>query len=701
MYNAFLKYEQDFKAWINSNYPDVNPLTQDFLQHLTNPDQPRRLWRHQLESVQRIIYSYELLQMKNLLLNVVTGGGKTAIIGSVISWLKLCHNIHKFLILCPNTIVRDRLEDDFTDSRVFRNFSFFPSGSEHFTNELGLHLLEPGSTPQGILENGIILGNIHQLYQSNISGQRNLSYIMNYLEDVAVFNDEAHNTPAAEYDNVLFTLATKSKFRLDTTATPDRADGKTPDSKMIFEYAIADAQSEVPPIIKSVVVYQPKLSSVQLTYTNPATGEKKTVDEMDQEFEKIEKGLTSTQWVTDPEPMYKQIGIAIDRLEEQKRRAKSLAADSYNPILFVVAICIKDARAAAEMLSSQKDNNGFGLNTLLVTEESTDEERSLAGIIGKKGKALEGAQIILEKKYGLSKAKQLIERGSELEAVVSVLMLREGWDVPAVSVILLLRKFSSRVYGQQVVGRGLRLNMRGEDAQEFCAIVDHEKLEHKWLWDIVGAKIRKDVDQGNLFGIEDDLPPKRKPQFVANPDLLIEIPEPTEKEEADFSDLDDLEIIIADFPNWQNILNSFDYSSEVEITKVNITKVEGKNIVQGSFVEIIDAPQNDSFKVKEKTEKYQSKEELIDQLKHIIRDIAELLLAEEGVGSHELGYFYNILMDHVQAKLLDKKSAGNSSIEELTHAIIHRSSIINNFKEFPGLVESIVKYKKEVTNGSK
>lgn len=701
MYNAFLKYEQDFKAWINSNYPDVNPLTRDFLQHLTNPDQPRRLWRHQLESVQRIIYSYELLQMKNLLLSVVTGGGKTAIIGSVISWLKLCHNIHKFLILCPNTIVRDRLEDDFTDSRVFRNFSFFPSGSKHFTNELGLHLLEPGSTPQGILENGIILGNIHQLYQSNISGQRNLSYIMNYLEDVAVFNDEAHNTPAAEYDNVLFALATKSKFRLDTTATPDRADGKTPDSKMIFEYAIADAQSEVPPIIKSVVVYQPKLSSVQLTYTNPATGEKKTVDEMDQEFEKIEKGLTSTQWVTDPEPMYKQIGIAIDRLEEQKRRAKSLAADSYNPILFVVGICIKDARVAAEMLSSPKNKNGFGLNTLLVTEESTDEERTLAGIIGKKGKALEESQFILEKKYGLSKAKQLIERGSELEAVVSVLMLREGWDVPAVSVILLLRKFSSRVYGQQVVGRGLRLNMRGEDAQEFCAIVDHEKLQHKWLWDIVGAKIRKDIDQGNLFGIEDDLPPKRKPQFVSNPDLLIEIPEPTEKEEADFSDLDELEIIIADFPNWQNILNSFDYSSEVEITRVDISKVEGKNILHGSFVEIIDAPQKDSSRVKEKTEKYQSRDELIDQLKHIIRDIAELLLAEEGVGSHELGYFYSILMDHVQVKLLDKKSAGNSSIEELTHATIHRSSIINNFKELPGLVESIVKYKKEVTNGSK
>ncbi len=34
-------------------------------------------------------------------------------------------------------------------------------------------------------------------------------------------------------------------------------------------------------------------------------------------------------------------------------------------------------------------------------------------------------------------------------------MLREGWDVPEVGVILLLRKFGSPVYGQQVIGRAI------------------------------------------------------------------------------------------------------------------------------------------------------------------------------------------------------------------------------------------------------
>jgi hypothetical protein len=435
---------------------------------------------------------------------------------------------------------------------------------------------------------------------------------------------------------------------------------------------------------------------VQLTYTNPETGEKRTVDEMDEEFEKIEKGLAATQWVTDPDPMRKQIAIALERLEEQKRRALSIGHGEYNPILFVVGICIKDAKAAAEMLSLSKDKGGFGINTVVVTEESSEEERLLAGIIGKRGKALEETKKNLERKVGMSKAKELIDRGIQLEAVVSVLMLREGWDVPAVSVILLLRKFSSRVYGQQVVGRGLRLNIRGEDTQEFCAIVDHEKLNHQWLWDIVGAKIRKDVDQGSLFG-DADLPPKRHPQILDKPENIIDIPDPEEEEDADFSDLDDLKVVEGDYPNWESILAGFEYGAEIEISKVEIESVRGTSLFDDGFIEITDAPSLEKIK---KEIKELSIEELIEELKHTIRDIADIFLAEEGIGSHELGYLYNILMDHVRHKMLDGKSAGSATIEALKHALRHRHSLSRNFREKPGLVASIVKYRKGISNGN-
>lgn len=668
MYNSFAPYEQDFKAWWESKqFPEVGPLTRDFLTHITRPDAPRKLWRHQEEALMRTVYAFELLQWDELLLNIVTGGGKTAIIGAVIAWLKTCHDIHKFVLLCPNTIVRDRLEDDFRDSEVFRRFSFFPPGTEHYTNELGLHVMQPDAGPQGIRDCGVVLGNIHQLYESNINGKRNMAVLQGSEEKIAIFNDEAHNTPAAEYDNTLFTLKRLSKFRLDTTATPDRADGQTPDSKMIFEYGITDAQAEVPPIIKNIVVYQPKLASVELTYTDHKTGEKRTIDEMDEEFKRIENGLSSTQWVTDPDPMRKQIQIALARLKEQQGRAISMAGGSYIPILFVVAITIEDAKQACRML-----NDDCGIKTLLVTEESEERDRDAARQLGKPN--------------------------SPYEAVVSVLMLREGWDVPAVSVILLLRKFSSRVYGQQVVGRGLRLNVRDKDIQEICAIVDHAKLKHDWLWEIVGAKVRKDVDQLSMFG-DEDLPPKRKQQNLSNPELLIEIPEPIEEEITDFdADLEGITIETTDYPNWQNVLSGFDYQIDAEISRVVISAVEGQKLDGSGFREIREAPA--FYSAKKAPAEINDPAELAERLKNSVRDIASSLLADEGIGSHELGYLYGVLMEHVSQRMLGGKTVGTASIIELRHAINRQSRMMANLKERRGLVASIINHKREAHNAN-
>ncbi|MGH7901974.1 MAG: hypothetical protein ACRENZ_09575, partial [Thermodesulfobacteriota bacterium] len=95
----------------------------------------------------------------------------------------------------------------------------------------------------------------------------------------------------------------------------------------------------------------------------------------------------------------------------------------FKPLLFVVAISITDAeRIRDEIL---KVGEPYGVKkVLLVTNESDDE-------------AKEAAQ-------DLNKNPQ-----TEYDAVVSVLMLREGWDVRNISVILLFRKFSYKEVGGQ------------------------------------------------------------------------------------------------------------------------------------------------------------------------------------------------------------------------------------------------------------
>ena len=272
MLDSFLSYKENFERWRDEGYQSVKIETREFIENILRPDKKFKLWKHQIEGLLRTIYAYEVLQKKNCLLNIVTGGGKTAIIAAVIFWLKSVHGINKFLILTPNTIVRARLIKDFKDGVAFKNFQFTTKQNEYLINELGLHVMESGSQPQGMIDSGIILANIQQLYQSNINGKRNLAYIMNYLGQIAIFNDEAHNTPALEYSNILNALSTKSKFRLDTTATPNRADGQEPDSEMIQYYDVSKALEDG--IIKSVVVYEPEVKLLKMTYTNTVTGSK-------------------------------------------------------------------------------------------------------------------------------------------------------------------------------------------------------------------------------------------------------------------------------------------------------------------------------------------------------------------------------------------------------------------------------------------
>ncbi|MCL4400693.1 DEAD/DEAH box helicase family protein, partial [Candidatus Parvarchaeota archaeon] len=342
----------DFELW-KRDFHNVKDETKRFLENLTDEKTGVRLWKHQLEAVLRVVYAHEVLGKNNLLLNIVTGGGKTAIIGACIAWLKLSQKTDKFLILVPNLIVRDRLEKDFlvynTEKSVFQKFDLLPKEFKNLETELNAHIMEGGTSPQGILESGIVLGNIQQLYESNISGKRNLDWFLNKIGNFANFNDEAHNTPAAEYTKVLRLLAHKTLFRLDTTATPERADGKPLDSEMIMEYGIADALDDG--IIKSVVVYQPDAKIVELTYTNKITGEKKKVTELDKEFEEAETNVKPFQWIIDAEPLKKQISISLKRFEEQKRRAK----DRYKPILFIVTMSIEEGKRVRDILNKDFD----------------------------------------------------------------------------------------------------------------------------------------------------------------------------------------------------------------------------------------------------------------------------------------------------------------------------------------------------------
>ncbi len=674
---SFKEHEHNFVEWCKEGYDlslsSVKKLrAKDFLRNIDDPNFVPPLYRHQAESVKRLIYSYEVLGKKDLLVEVVTGGGKSVIIGGAIAYFMIVHDVQKFLVLVPNTIVRARLKDEFdpeSKSFVYSQFPFFYNGTTDLIKRISLHMMRQGQDPVGIRAASIILGNIHQIYEGKVG----LEIIQKNLGDMVIFNDEAHNSKADNYNEVLNKLKPQRILRLDTTATPDRLDGLHPDSEKILEYGIRQAMQDR--IIKRIIVCKPDIEKVKLTYKDTETGEEIKVEEVP--WEEIEhRKIRPTRFITSEKPMRQQIAIAKQCLDYQKKTISldDVGKPKWKPLLFVVAISIADAKNIAKVLE-----NEFKLKTLLVTNESEEELKQEAMTINRH------------------------LRDCEYDAIVSVLMLREGWDVKNISVILLFRKFSYKlnqytnekysVYGQQVIGRGLRrIDPQNKEEWEQCLVVDHPVLKHDWLWEML------DADQ---YG------------GALNPDELIDIqkipePKPLDANTADnkLEDVEDIigniQDIIDDIPNppqdvvrviheWQEYLDNYQYQTERIDIEQTIREIKKRKLATGfneqeSFDDIkIDVQQINQF-TDFKVDKL--KEMISGELGFICRDS---LKEYDRNPDKRQDIIYKVLTDHVKKRFL----LGNDLFEiddknllkKLWFAMIEiRESFFN-----PALIEGILK----------
>lgn len=655
MFNSFHgDTVKNYRTWVGSGFktPTVQDTVRDFLLHLaveSPAGKYQSLWPHQREAILRTVYAHEVLGLagkdrrwKDLLLNVVTGGGKTAIIAALMAWLRLCHEVRSFVLLSPNTIVRERLRLDFEqpsrEDSVWRKFNLFPPEFAHYVHDMTLHVLEPGSGSAGIRSAAVVLGNIHQLYQSNAQGAENLGVILNHLGRIAVFNDEAHNTVAPKYDEVLDLLSQQAVLRMDTTATPDRADGEVPRSRMIYYYGVKEAVRDG--IVKTVYVCQPNIKNVELTYTDTETGQVVRVEEVP--WEEIDaKRIPATKWITSPKPLRQQIEMAVRRLEEQKKRAQG----RYKPILFVVAVSIKDAYNAKKVLEQE-----FKLKTFTIASKDEDEEK------------IDAEQRKEELKVAMTIGTEQDDVG--YDAVVSVLMLREGWDVRSVSVVLLLRKFSSQVYGQQVIGRGLRrMFPRNMEEKERLVVVDHPKLDHGWLWELINAYVKEDVGLQQELDLDEGAPQLEEDQDQ------IAIPEPTEDE----AGLQNVELPepewIEEKPlgqDWREYLQAIQYPREkVTVTHEERTGESELDLSGTGFVTTISYGQTgkqapDEFiPPREEIPLEQRKTEICDQ----VFDLAVEVLFNNGLPMSGRAVIYRVVLEHVSNKFLGDLTIGQCEKE--------------------------------------
>jgi type III restriction enzyme len=148
-------------------------------------------------------------------------------------------------------------------------------------------------------------------------------------------------------------------------------------------------------------------------------------------------------------------------LEAKKTLADQYAAthrlEKINPVMLVVAATIEAANEVAEIVKREEFLDGrYADHVLVVTSKEKDKEKTL--------ELLEGIE----------------DPDSNVRVLVSVGMLKEGWDAKNVYVLVSLRPSISDILTEQTLGRGLRLpfgRYTDEQLLDTLEVLAHERYE--------------------------------------------------------------------------------------------------------------------------------------------------------------------------------------------------------------------------------
>ena len=445
----------------------------------------------QREAIESIIYLYEIAKAKDkyelmrfdssgristgmfpenwprYVIKMATGSGKTKVFSLVFVW-SYFHKLYEpesdlsrnFLIITPNIIVLNRLRKDFDDFKIFKKDPLIPENGyfdRDWQNDFQLTLHIQDELKPITEEGNLFLTNIHRVYlnedkepsleeeylgkkppaDADTSKGMDLGKVLrsNKIKDLIVMNDEAHHIhdenmqwfkSIEDINNHLKLKQGKGiSLQVDSTATPKRNDGSI-FVQTICDYPLVEA-------IKQRIVKSPVLPDE----ASRAKLSEKTSSEFVERYKDFIH-LGYIEWK-------KQ----FDELKSQK-----------TPILFIMTLDTKEANQTKDYLESNYSE--FKNSVLLIhTNKSGEISESTAT---KRNK---------EELETLRKAADAIDEDtSPYKAVVSVMMLREGWDVRNVMTIVGLRPYVSqaKILPEQTLGRGLR-KMFNMDVKEELVVV--------------------------------------------------------------------------------------------------------------------------------------------------------------------------------------------------------------------------------------
>ncbi len=469
--------------WRAANYKGATDTTKLLLNYWFKTDhrlpngQRFAFYDAQREAIETLIYLYEVARVrrhKDLLerfstvseelrllqydefarycIKMATGSGKTKVMALAIAWQyfnAVAEGRDDYaktaLLIAPNVIVFERLRTDFANGRIFLADPIIPPELRVFWD---FEVYLRGEGERASSQGALYLTNIQQFYErpneregdepeaiADMLGSKPPSEKIQ-IEDfdkriiarggpVLVLNDEAHHTHDEElkWNDFIRRLHESVKkglaAQLDFSATPRFQKGA------LFTWTVYD--------------YPLKQAILDRIVKRPIKG-------IATDIQEARSDVASTRYQA-------YLTAGVERWREYREQLKPLGK---KPILFIMMNSTAEADDVGDYLRTKYPEE-FGGDKLLIIH--TDR----AGEVSKKD--LEKAREV---------ARQVDQETSPVNAIVSVLMLREGWDVQNVTVVVGLRPYTAKanILPEQTIGRGLRLMFRGSQRGGYIERVD-------------------------------------------------------------------------------------------------------------------------------------------------------------------------------------------------------------------------------------
>ena len=446
----------------------------------------------QREAIETIIYLYDVIGVQDkhdmmrfdasglvsgsmfdetwrrFVVKMATGSGKTKVLSLALAW-SFFHKLYEpdsqlarnFLVITPNIIVLDRVYRDFQGLRIFFDDPVLPDNGvdgRNWRNDFQLTLHKQDEVNITRPTGNIFLTNIHRVYAGDdippspddentmdyFLGKRptgattdskvDLGMIVRDIDELMVLNDEAHHIhdprmawfkSIEDIHNRLKQKDTALSLQIDVTATPKHNNGA------IFVQTIADY-----PLVEAIsqnVVKHPVLpdapSRAKLNERQSAKFTEKYADYID---------LGVVEW--------------RKAYDEHRKLGKKA-------ILFVMTDDTRNCDDVAEYLEGHyPDLKG---STLVIHTKNNGEISE-----AQSGKAKDELETLRKE------ANEIDDADNPFKAIISVMMLKEGWDVRNVTTIVGLRAYSSKsnILPEQTLGRGLR-KMYPDSTEEYVSVV--------------------------------------------------------------------------------------------------------------------------------------------------------------------------------------------------------------------------------------